>query len=351
MKLTRKILYFAPIMAMVIITNYIIDPAYIYHGYEKKIAGLLLEGKHVALTMGFTEGKILINYINNTAEKFDIIVMGSSRAMPISSSSFPGKTFHNFSVSSASLSNLIAIHELLQRNRLQYKTVIFALDPSLVFAYQPARHADLDGLYLVKRNKLLYVTSMAKHYYDFAFEILSFSYFQSSMRAYFDMKGPLDKRYYVAKNLNNNDLSIILCDGSRKWEKRYNEATKQQAREEAEKYIRKFLTGCTRTHLDAAMKHGFESLVKSLKESGADVIFWFPPYHPMVFKKYASDCPALIDAQTYYLETARKNNIRVYGSYNPDEYGFKETDFFDYHHLKNEPAYAHMVRMSRALGL
>jgi len=64
-----------------------------------------------------------------------------------------------------------------------------------------------------------------------------------------------------------------------------------------------------------------------------------------------TECPIVMQSQKYFTEIARKNNIPVYGSYNPDDYGFSENDFFDHHHLKNASMLMHMLKMSRAVGL
>ncbi|HPN14344.1 MAG TPA: hypothetical protein PLA65_19960 [Spirochaetota bacterium] len=352
MKLVKKIAFFLPVMAMIVVINYIIDPANLYHDHEARIAGLLVEGKDVAIPKGFNEGEILIHYLNNIKKNFDIIVLGSSRAMPISSASFRGKTLHNLSVSSASVQNLQTIYELMQKNKIQCETMVMALDPWLIIGGHVAPHPDLDLLYYKNRDKKQYYCSMMKRYYDILAELISFSYFQSSIKALFPSRGCGGMTYHEAKNDGVvDDINVLLSDGSRKWKRSFNKTSTAQARDEAVKYINNGLKVYSVAPFNDVMKEEIEQLFRRIKHSGVDMVFWFPPYHPAVFKKIVSDCPIIIQSEEYFRDVARKNSMRTYGSYDPGKSGFREEDFFDHHHLKNDPMRRHMMNMAQALKL
>jgi hypothetical protein len=315
------------------------------------MARLLAEGKSLVLSKGFKEEKILISYLKQARKDYDIIVLGSSRAMPVGSASFPGKTFHNLSISGASVQNLAAIYELMKSNGIRSKTIIVSPDPWLVVGYPEARHADLDLLFYKSRNEKRYYRTILKRYYDLLTEIMSFSYFQSSINAGFSKQEKEGRTFHVAGKNSSDEMNSIMSDGSREWMKKYNERSVAETRDAAVKYINKDMKVFVISPFNSAMQREFELLIRSLKKSGAAIVFWFPPYHPLVYARMKTECPIVIQSQKYFTGIARENNIPTYGSYNPDEYGFGENDLFDHHHLKNIPAKLHMIKMARALGL
>ena len=60
------------------------------------------------------------------------------------------------------------------------------------------------------------------------------------------------------------------------------------------------------------------------------------PYHPKAYdllinsKKYK----IIQEVEIWINDFAKNNNIKLYGSYNPNKYNFKETDFLDTHHVR-----------------
>jgi hypothetical protein len=79
----------------------------------------------------------------------------------------------------------------------------------------------------------------------------------------------------------------------------------------------------------------FEKLVNSLKLEGMDVSFFWCPFHPLYYKR-VMDMKGAVKAFEYVDDYARKNNIKIIGSFNPDDVGFKNTDFYDAAHARKE---------------
>ncbi len=76
----------------------------------------------------------------------------------------------------------------------------------------------------------------------------------------------------------------------------------------------------------------FEKFIDYLQEENVEVIFFLPPYHPESYKRLLSpphNFKLLLDAEEYLREIAKKKNIQLIGSYNPNVYSLTYRDFMD----------------------
>ncbi|WP_320971640.1 hypothetical protein [Enterocloster bolteae] len=71
--------------------------------------------------------------------------------------------------------------------------------------------------------------------------------------------------------------------------------------------------------LDDELKAEFENLVNYFVSEGIEVIFYLPPYHPIVYdyiNKHEKYREVLL-AEKYFKDFAIDNSIELYGSYDP----------------------------------
>lgn len=350
MMLIKKILYFLPVALMIALTNYLVDPANLYHDDESEFAEKISKGQSLTVGKGLKEDMVVIHYLARCHKKIDILIMGSSRSMVINTKQFHEKTLFNASVSTANLHNFVAIDDLLKKNGIRCNTLIILLDPILFYGSFFSRSQKLDRIYYKKHNKLIYYFNNVKYIADIFIECLSISYFQSSINMYLGQNKKKGKENTPA-DTTDNQSTIFCSDGSRIWPKKYNEMPVEKAREDAFRYIDKYLRISFHLPLDAGMIREFETLVHSLKKSANVVVFWLAPYHPLVYEKIKKNSLGILDTEKYFIDFARKNDIKIYGSYDPSAYGFREIDFFDYNHLKNGAADRHLKKMAEDLHL
>ena len=82
----------------------------------------------------------------------------------------------------------------------------------------------------------------------------------------------------------------------------------------------------------------FQSYLDLLRRDKVKVIFFLPPYHPVVYKFLINspDYRIINKVQKTFMNIASSREIEVIGSYNPHDCRFDEKDFYDGAHLKRE---------------
>ena len=68
-------------------------------------------------------------------------------------------------------------------------------------------------------------------------------------------------------------------------------------------------------------------------------MFLLVPYHPYVYEylSNSNEYKIVLNVESYFRAVSAKNNIPLFGSYNPKTCGLDEKDFYDEMHLKREP--------------
>ena len=221
-----KIWLLLPIILLVITLNLYKDPANLFRGsaYEKGIASLLLQGWNVKNISNYDERLVQKYYINGLAERKDVVVLGSSRAMMIDSKMFPGRRFFNNSVSGASLEDHIAIYELYREKKLEPATVIIALDPWLLNRYSgQSRWRSLQSEYVAATSR--FTQSQASLFGSAAgtaeaaklLELISPSYFQQSLKATLQYS---PQGQYSRTDAEEDETQIKRRDGSIEYDRK-----------------------------------------------------------------------------------------------------------------------------------
>ena len=90
--------------------------------------------------------------------------------------------------------------------------------------------------------------------------------------------------------------------------------------------------------LDRGLILKFEKFVENLLKEDVKVIFFFPPYHPYIYKHLigSNKYRIVLRVESYFKRVASQNNIEIIGSYSPEINGFDKKDFFDARHVKTE---------------
>jgi hypothetical protein len=88
--------------------------------------------------------------------------------------------------------------------------------------------------------------------------------------------------------------------------------------------------------LDSDMIKLFEMFIKLLLHDNVSVTFFLTPYHPKAFEllKTSEKYKIICMARDYFLNVARKNNIKVVGDFDPATNHLEGGDFFDEFHPK-----------------
>ena len=135
-KLLLKLsIIFIPFAIIIIAINYTVDPANIFSGdaYVDRIATILASRNNADNISNYNERLLQKHFLQKQKEKNpDVIVMGSSRVMEISSSIYANKKLLNIGVSHANINDLIALAGLLEELKIKPKEVVINVDPFLI---------------------------------------------------------------------------------------------------------------------------------------------------------------------------------------------------------------------------
>lgn len=329
-------MFFIPVLLIVALINYTIDPSQLFGNgrVEREAAEIILHGENVSNLENFDHRLLQKYYFEGLQLPKDIVVIGSSRAMLLSSSMFPGLTLYNASTAGSSIEDYIAIYDLMVRNEVFPKTLIIEISPWLFntnsgqVRWKSIATEYLDGL------ELLEIKNAASDWLSLDLEkysgLLSFSYLQDSLRWMGRPNG------YYATTQTHTGESMKLSDGSRV----YSDKNENLTVEEVRAIVKESLTdpyGLENfTEVDKGILDQFTNLVLHLQNAGTRVILFLAPYHPDYYAGLINN--PLYQRITNVEETMRQFavdfNLELVGSYNPELFGCSPDEFYDGFHAR-----------------
>ena len=163
--------------------------------------------------------------------------------------------------------------------------------------------------------------------------LISISYLRNSIKD-FNKKETMPLK--VSKDYAKT--SIVLPNGSVQYGDNVNNLNSDKVYKTAQSYINngRIYQINNFTELNKNDIEKFYSFIKFFKSKNVEISFWFPPYHPYVYQYIEKNnkFKNVLKAEEFFKEFARKENIKIFGSYNPVLCGVGETDFSDGMHLR-----------------
>lgn len=336
-KFIVKLLLFLPVFIIVVLINLTYDPAHLFDGgkYEKELANYLLEGKNVANVTNYDVKLMQKYYVEGLESKKDLIVLGSSRSLSLKQNLFPGKSFFNNSINGASIKDYDYVYNSYLLENLPPSLVIIGLDPWILNRNKYNKKESNQNLLTKKAQAVassmlnLPWESLSKYY-----QLVSPSYFQSAFPLFLkDLKGKEESEYFGIDDSSDSRI-VKFADGSMNLKKSFGDDP-QKVKSAALTYDPVPLFG-NFDNLDLAATAAIEALVDKMQENGSEVVFYFPPYHPITYQNLilSQGYKIILKVQDYFSDLALKRGIKVYGSYNPKDYELEESDFYDGTHPK-----------------
>ncbi|MEJ6979556.1 hypothetical protein WG906_03795 [Pedobacter sp. P351] len=332
----KRLLYFLPIPLIMLSVNFIKDPANLFNAkYEAGIADYLVQGYNVTNVRNYNERllqKFFIEKMNTCPTE---IILGSSRVMQVKATDTKNPGFINNGVSAASLEDMMAIYYLYEKKGCKIKKVIMGLDPWLINDnHDQQKWKSLATEYnkfsaqLIKSHP--FNASLSRFYqYERLSELLSFSYFQTSVS--YIIKG-VDKTYEPTTKIENEGFTK-LKDGSIFYDRPYREVSLMEVDDKAKSVIKeKPVKACGNfTNLSEHYRGIFTKFVEHLQSKGIEVEFFMSPFHPIVYDFFRKNTvyQNVLGAEAYFRDYAKKRKIKVFGSYNPRDYNFDSSYFLD----------------------
>jgi hypothetical protein len=327
----KAFLLLSPILMLLIFVNYFGDAARLFdNDYEKHMAEIIDNGKYVTNFVNYDERLFQKELISSKNIKPKLVIIGSSRTMLINSDLFPKSSLFNNSVSGASIGDIIAIYQLYKENHKLPQKIIIGIDPWTFNENSgKTRWKSISEYYYRFSN-----SKDKRNFLGFKYkELLSFSYFQSSVKELGNII------FYNTKPLPStnkfNHLATKLTDGSLV----YGEQKRNSSSKEIENKIKSYLSGeiygvKNFDVISDKIWTEFEKLIIEIKKGSIEVEFFLSPYAPLVYERVAKEYPMVLKTEQLIKDYARTNNLNLYGSFSPFELEMDESYFYDAMHSK-----------------
>ncbi len=336
----RKILLklsiiFIPFAIIIVTINYNVDPANIFSGdeYVDKIANIIASGNNADNILNCNERLLQKHFLQKQKEKNpDVVIMGSSRIMEISSNVYSNKTLLNIGVSHANINDLIALAGLMNELKIKPKEVVINVDPFLICKgdkgadewvtlkeyHQEFLIANCKDV--IKKEAFDDEDNKLKKYYT----LLTFDYFKNSLE--FLYKGNTKSIENVGKNIPKKYGRY--SDGSIAYSYKYQHPDTMIAANVA--------TGMGKLivpEIDNNKLAYLKCLFNYFKTNGITITLIMLPFHPNFYDKVNVKQKYIFKTyEIFYNTLANQNNIKIFGSFNAKKEGLNNVDFYDPFH-------------------
>lgn len=326
--------FFITLLA-VIVFNISVDSTGIFRPSQLKSAAKdLINGNNIAMIGNIDERLFQLYLIESMPHTPHTIALGSSRIMDLHKTSLKGeKEFYNHGVSGANIWDYYAILGLYMIHKgVLPKRIIFGLDPWVL----NANNGDMRFTSIVNGLHTMNLILLGKKQPQKesalslkAKEALSFAQTKNNIKAVFT--GDIFKQKAFIVPTTDTEYSVKGIDAS--------SYIPLHARNPNVEAIKKGVYDFRHYHItnfDTLDTAPFLKLMEYLQSQNIDIIFYLPPYNPMLYDLLLADSNAqnIFKAQDFIKEYAKTHNIPLYGDYNPSRLGAEFEDFLDGAHLK-----------------
>ena len=355
----RRLALVFPLAAIVVVVNALADPARVTSSgaYERAVADILLSGRHAAGVSNYDERLAHRFYARGLTAPPDVLVLGSSRVMPLRARAFAPRTFYNASVSSATLYDMMALDDLFAARGNGPSLLVIGVDPWMLQpnetmvswqtlgpeyerACRKAGLAECDRPPLLARPRRLLSA------------LLSPSYFQASVAAVW---GRLARGEIGGQSLTAVSDETALpeqparrADGSLRYAKTFGQdeaAVRGAARAFGQDFERgriAFLpptVGPRPRYLKM-----LEAFLGTPRPAGTEIWLVFVPYHPDAWPALSAPDSMIIQAEDAVRKLGARLRLRVLGSFDPVRAGCPTAAEY------NDPVHARESCLERLLA-
>lgn len=348
-----KLFLFFPALLVMLVTNWLVDPANLHSGgrYERGIIDWITKGYNLENVQDHDDRLEQKYYIESLSHPKDVVVFGASRSWEIEKSSFPGLSFYNNSLTDARLEDYMAIYELYHERRLSPSVIVFQLDDRILNGRgsQMGRAITLQNEYKAFiartglpddkiKDNLLFLNGLFTRYAGF----VSIAYFNVSCLELGHILKYGGKQHYFPTLAMEGDGMMKRADGSFRWHKAWRMASPEEIRTSV---IQNFDRSSNRyqpkiDRVDPFSKMQFERFIELVQQEGVKPVFFLPPFHPDFYRKLAQTGHEVFadSMEMYFRDFAKRHRILCIGSYDPSKSGVGKEDFYDDVHLRQSAA-------------
>lgn len=355
----RRLARVIPLAAIVLAVNLLGDPARVASrgAYERAVADILLSGRHAAGLSNYDERLVQRFYAERLTRAPEVLVLGSSRVMPLRAEAFAPRSFYNASVSSATLHDIMALHELFEARGGSPSLIIVGVDPWMLqpnesmVGWQTLGPEYERACRKVALPECDRAPRMARPRRLLA-ALASPSYFQASTAA---LWGRVRGGAVAALPLAVSDdqaapqQALRRSDGSIRYGRDFGEDV-EQVRVSSRDFGRDFARGRIRFLPPTARPQPrfleqLAAFVRLTRSAGAKVWIVLAPYHPDAWPALSADGSMIVQAEAAVRELGAALRLPVLGSFDPRRAGCPAAEEY------NDPVHAREPCLERILAL
>ena len=329
--ITNIALLVFPLLIVLVATNYFVDAARLFDNeYEKTMAKIISSGQNATNIQNYNERLFQKELISDSGWQPNLVIIGSSRTMLITSELVGDSTMSNNSVSGASLRDLIAVYQIYKDSSKLPKKIIVGIDPWLFNeSRKDERWRSIEEYYhkfITKRD----YQGIEDSNYD---ELFSLSYFQNSLKAL--PKTLLGQNQVQPSKKKYNYAATKLTDGSLAYGEKFRSASQKEIDNSEDNFLAQEIYGLKDFKFISERRWKiFNQLILDMEKNNIEIEFFLAPYSPKTFRKIRKDYPLVLEVEEKIRQFSEVNRIKIYGSYDPKNYDLDKTFFYDGMHAK-----------------
>ena len=322
--LTQKSTLILSIVALIIIGLLGLITIYASNQNEEFSAYQLSKNKYIYF-QNFDERKFTENRLQYEHSNYNVVVMGSSRLMQLSSDIIKKSTL-NLSVSGASVEDYVAfVPEAV--NKFNPNIVLLGADPWLFNKYSGQnRWETVHKMYdywcnKIQMKEIIDTSNFLQPKYQFNGNFFNMIYNHISLNKSISV----DEREEKMAKKKNDGLCI------------YNQDYSNQSQLNIKKNFPSIINySMDKYEISYKARKEYINLIQYLKNKGIKVVLVLSPYHPELFKKMKSEKRVFLSIEKDFREIAMEMNIQILGSYDVSLINSKLNymDFYDGMHPK-----------------
>lgn len=316
--------------------NYHFDPDYtLRKDYISELTEQLLNENIVSGPVNINSRALKKQWIKNLPYSPELVVLGSSRTLPLTKETFENNSFFNTSLTNCTWQDMYAVVNWLDKKEGKFPAeVIICADQWLFnenFNEKRWLQNREDILEIVQNTKISGKDFPSKWSFqkEWIKELFSVRYFIRSLR----YRGKAE--HFKATTEIDSTKMNLLPDGSRYLPKQLTEPSEETLHQAVENYVRTSNDELF-SELSAQQCQLFENLLKLLQERQCKITLFIPPFHPLATTSYASNpkTSGLKKANKYIMQFKNQENINVIDCTDSLKFQFQPDDFYDAVHLK-----------------
>jgi hypothetical protein len=328
------------LLLSIAIFNYSMDPLSVFSesankSSEYKLAKLLTEHANIIST-NMDERKFIKARVNLEPVEFNpnIIIVGSSRVMQIGNHIL-NKNIFNLGVSGATIEDEVAILDIATK-KFNPNILSIGVDPwifneasgqtrwqTLSKEYEQA----LSNLDIDSNDKNITKKKNYEQLIGYAYTKESFSYFYKK----FISRNKNEIIEYIDSDQPLADKDIIRRDGSRVYNLKYATQNEDLIIRDSKTWINYSMESY---YYSDKREEIFEAILEKYNQH-YEIILFKTPYHPSAYKAFIENYSILLEIENKLKSIAKEKNVRIIGSYNPDDVGCLGSEFYDGAHPKD----------------